>query len=103
MLDANDSNIHAEGGEKRQCDDLTAHSITKFGLKEEIAKLVVRKKLAKQRHLVIEKGIDPEYLDSLFPDLLSHFDPQHVNVSVTYATTLFVRSRPQPCIVFVHQ
>lgn len=48
------------------------------GLKEEIAKQVVRKKLAKLRHLVLEKAISPEYLDSLFPSLLEHFEPQTV-------------------------
>ena len=86
MLDTNDMNFSAGDEEKRQCDDRSTPSITKFGLKEEISKLVVRKKLAKQRHLVIAKGIQPEYLDSLFPDLLSHFDPQLVNVSVACDT-----------------
>ena len=56
--------------------------IMKSGIKEEITKQVVRKKLAKQRHLVIQKAIHPEYLDSLFPTLLSNFQPQTVHVSV---------------------
>ena len=84
----------AEGGEKRQPDDPPTPSISKFGLREEISKLVVRKKLAKQRHLVIEKGINPAYLDSLFPDLLSHFDPQVVNVSLLHTPATFLMSKP---------
>lgn len=90
MLDVIDANIPAEGGEKRQSDDPQTPSIIKYGLKGEISRLVVRKKLAKQRHLVIEKGIQPEYLDSLFPDLLSHFDPQVVNVSVQRTSVTFL-------------
>merc|ERR1712032_644013 len=42
------------------------------------SKLVVRKKLAKLRHLIIPKAIAPEYLDSLFPALLNLFKPQTV-------------------------
>jgi hypothetical protein len=57
--------------------------IIKSGVIEEITKQVVRKKLAKQRHLVIEKAIHPEYLDSLFPTLLSNFQPQTVHVSIS--------------------
>jgi hypothetical protein len=52
--------------------------LVRTGLKEEIAKQVVRKKLAKLRHLVLEKAIHPEYLDSLFPRLLPLFQPQPV-------------------------
>lgn len=54
------------------------NDIVRSGLKEEIAKQVVRKKLAKLRHLVLEKAFSPEYLDSLFPSLLEHFEPQRV-------------------------
>jgi hypothetical protein len=94
MLDVIDMNAPAEDGQKRQPDDPPTASITKFGLKQEISKRVVRKKLAKQRHLVIEKGIKPEYLDSLFPDLLSHFDPQVVNVSFLSTPAIFLLSKP---------
>lgn len=45
----------------------------------EISKQVIRRKLARQRHCVIEKAIDSEYLDSLFPELLHLFEPQEVN------------------------
>ena len=48
-------------------------------LKDEIVKQVVRKKLAKQRHVVLLKAIDPAYLDELFPKLLELFNPQTVN------------------------
>jgi len=47
-------------------------------VKEEISKLVLRKKLAKQRHLVLDRAIEPSYLDSLFPEMLKLFDPQTV-------------------------
>uniref|UniRef100_A0A7S2VDP8 Fe2OG dioxygenase domain-containing protein n=1 Tax=Entomoneis paludosa TaxID=265537 RepID=A0A7S2VDP8_9STRA len=48
-------------------------------VKEEMIKMVLRKKLAKQRHVVLPKAIDPSYLDSLFPQMLKLFDPQTVN------------------------
>jgi hypothetical protein len=48
------------------------------GLKDEIAKKVVRQKLAKLKHLVLTKAINESYLDSLFPKLLELFHPQTV-------------------------
>ena len=54
------------------------NSFVRSGLQEEIAKGVVRKKLAKMRHLVLKEAIDPSYLDSLFPSLLKLFNPQEV-------------------------
>lgn len=59
---------------------LNSASIARDGLIEEISKKVLRKKLAKQRHLVIEKAIHPNYLDSIFPTMLDLFDPQIVHV-----------------------
>lgn len=55
-------------------------SLIRDGVESEISKRVIRQKLAKLRHLVIEKGIAPEYLDVLFPLLLKHFQPQTVMV-----------------------
>ncbi len=55
--------------------------IVRPGSAKEIPRGVLRKKLQKQRHLVIEKCIEPSYLDSLFPDILNLFDPQTVTVS----------------------
>ena len=46
---------------------------------KEISKYVLRGKLQKLRHLVLKEVISTEYLDSLFPDLLKHFDPQTVH------------------------
>jgi len=54
-------------------------SIVQEGILEKIPRLVVRQKLNKMRHLVIPEGIRTEYLDSLFPDLLSYFHPQSVS------------------------
>ena len=68
------------GDEKKE--DGQQPFISDGGLKVTISKMVVRKKLAKQRHLVIDRGINPEYLDSLFPALLELFKPQIVNVSL---------------------
>lgn len=45
---------------------------------QQIPKGVLRKKLSKMRHLVIEKGINPQYLDSIFPTILKLFKPQTV-------------------------
>jgi hypothetical protein len=53
-------------------------SFVRPNLASEITKQVIRKKLVKQRHLVIEKAIDPAYLDSLFPQILQLFKPQTV-------------------------
>lgn len=47
-------------------------------LHQEISKQVLRHKLQKLRHLVIQQAISPDYLDSLFPQLLQHFYPQTV-------------------------
>ncbi|KAL7579333.1 hypothetical protein ACA910_014009 [Epithemia clementina (nom. ined.)] len=55
------------------------HAFVRPTLKNEIVKQVVRKKLAKQRHVVLVKAIDPSYLDALFPSMLELFQPQTVN------------------------
>jgi hypothetical protein len=87
MLGTIDVNVTpVEGCKAKRPDDSNSTSscdkqVERAGLKAEISKQVVRKKLAKQRHLVVEKAIHPEYLDSLFPALLEHFEPQVVNVS----------------------
>jgi len=47
--------------------------------RKEINKQVIRRKLARQRHCVIEQAVSPSYLDSLFPKLLELFEPQLVN------------------------
>lgn len=52
--------------------------IAKEGVVKEIHKRVIRQKLNKLRHLVVEQGIRAEYLDTLFPKMLPHYDPQHV-------------------------
>jgi len=39
---------------------------------------VIRKKLAKMRHLNLAKAISPAYLDTLMPTIISLFDPQQV-------------------------
>jgi len=66
--------------DKKEGDCFYSFSIVRDGLTEEISRKVLRKKLAKQRHLVIKEAIHPEYLDSLFPSLLDLFDPQTVHV-----------------------
>jgi hypothetical protein len=53
------------------------HIVRKSAI-QEITKGVIRKKLAKQRHLVVEKCINTNYLDSLFPQILQNFQPQTV-------------------------
>ena len=63
-----------------------AKRIVRSGVKEEIAKQVVRKKLSKLRHLVVKEAISPEYLDSLFPTLLQLFKPQTVTVRALCAS-----------------
>jgi hypothetical protein len=45
---------------------------------KEIAKQVLRKKLSKQRHLVIKEAINPDYLDFIMPSLITLFRPQTV-------------------------
>ena len=52
--------------------------IAREGVIKQIHKKVVRQKLNKLRHLVIEQGISPGYLDTLFPQMLPNYHPQHV-------------------------
>mmetsp|Transcript_13890 Transcript_13890/g.19881 ORF Transcript_13890/g.19881 Transcript_13890/m.19881 type:complete len:216 (-) Transcript_13890:9-656(-) len=49
------------------------------GVFKEIVKGVLRKKLSKMRHLVINEAINCQYLDKLFPAILKLFSPQKVN------------------------
>lgn len=56
----------------------TKRIIIRPNIEKEIFKCVLRKKLGKMRHLVIEKGIEPKYLESLFPKILELFAPQTV-------------------------
>ena len=93
MFNVIDMNISTKDVQKGDLDNRSKHSITKPDLKEEISKLVVRKKLAKQRHLVIKEGISPEYLDSLFPSMLTHFDPQTVTVSLIFLYSLLRKDK----------
>lgn len=48
-------------------------------IQKEICRQVLRRKLAKQRHLVVPQAFDPVYLDSLFPETLRLFAPQTVH------------------------
>jgi hypothetical protein len=57
----------------------TNNTIVRTGVPKEISKQVLRQKLNKLRHLVIPQGIDPSYLDDLFPQMLDAFDPQTVH------------------------
>ncbi|CAJ1938024.1 unnamed protein product [Cylindrotheca closterium] len=63
-----------DSSEKTAC----VPTIARDGVVKEIHKKVVRQKLNKLKHLIIEKGISPDYLDTLFPQMLSHYHPQHV-------------------------
>jgi hypothetical protein len=56
----------------------TFSSFVRSAVKIEINKGVIRQKLQKQRHLVVERAIDPEHLDLIFPSLLKLFRPQTV-------------------------
>jgi hypothetical protein len=73
------SSITAASADTSTCsEDLSEGFIVREGVRKEICKQVIRKKLSKLRHLVIEKGISSEYLDSLFPRLLELFEAQKV-------------------------
>ena len=52
--------------------------VVRDNVQKEISKGALRKKLAKMRHLVIERGIEPAYLDLIFPKILGLFHPQTV-------------------------
>jgi hypothetical protein len=54
-------------------------AIVRDGVHKEIPKQVLRQKLSKLRHLVVPRGINPNYLDTLFPQMLQEFDPQTVH------------------------
>lgn len=47
--------------------------------KKQISKNVLRCKLNKLRHLVLQELISPQYLEDLFPQIISLFDPQIVH------------------------
>ncbi|GMH46311.1 hypothetical protein TrRE_jg2090, partial [Triparma retinervis] len=53
-------------------------TILKDDIHKEISKGVLRKKLAKMRHLVVKEAIKPSYLDSLMPKIIEKFWPQQV-------------------------
>lgn len=46
--------------------------------RQSITKQVIRKKLSKMRHLVMPKLISPNYLDIIFKEIKSNFEPQTV-------------------------
>ena len=56
----------------------THRGIVREGVFQEIPRLVVRQKLQKCRHLVLPQAIQPDFLDSLFPQLVQQFEPQMV-------------------------
>lgn len=64
-----------EGSEKTT----SSSSFVRSTVYKEISKQVIRRKLARQRHCIIEQAISPQYLDALFPQLLKLFHPQAVN------------------------
>mmetsp|Transcript_44100 Transcript_44100/g.134281 ORF Transcript_44100/g.134281 Transcript_44100/m.134281 type:complete len:274 (+) Transcript_44100:197-1018(+) len=66
-------------GRTRTEEEPSRQDIAKVGVYKEISKEVLRKKLVKMRHLVIKQGIQPRYLDALFPSILEGFEPQVVN------------------------
>jgi len=53
--------------------------LTSPTLTADITKGVIRKKLAKMRHLCVTNAVLPSYLDTLMPDILRLFRPQVVN------------------------
>jgi hypothetical protein len=53
-------------------------SFVRSDVYREISKQVIRKKLAKQKHLYLKEAICTTYLDSIFDDLERLFDPQTV-------------------------
>jgi hypothetical protein len=68
-----------EDKDKPKNEDEHETGIARSTVKKEICRQVLRKKLAKQRHLVVPQAFHPSYLDSLFPETLRLFDPQTVH------------------------
>lgn len=56
----------------------SASGMAKDGVAKEITRGVIRAKLAKRRHLVIQQGIRPAYLDGIMPAIIENFHPQTV-------------------------
>ena len=52
--------------------------MAKDGIAKEITRGVIRAKLAKMRHLVIQQGIRPAYLDGIMAAIIENFRPQTV-------------------------
>ena len=53
--------------------------LCKEGLHEEISKGVLRKKLAKMRHLIVKEAVRPEYLDTLMPLIIEVRGAMRIN------------------------
>ena len=73
------STTHFTSQTTENTDPPSSNDIVRDGVHKEIIKYVVRAKLQKLRHLVLKEVISPQYLDTLFPLMLQHFDPQTVH------------------------
>jgi hypothetical protein len=72
--------------------ETSSNDIVGESVEKQISKQVLRQKLSKLRHLVLPKGISPDYLDSLFPQLLKEFDPQQVTYNFWNGTDNSMRA-----------
>ena len=64
---------------KEHSSSVSDDDIVREGVIKEIHRKVLRQKLAKMRHLVLDKAINPEYLDKIFPQMIPDFHPQTVH------------------------
>lgn len=66
-----------------------------------LTKFVIRAKLQKLRHLVIQRAIRPNYLESIFPDIIRLFEPQLVqyNQGIDWKISCYLEVMPGgvPC------
>jgi hypothetical protein len=63
----------------RDCTNSSFHTeIVRTNIKKEICKAVIRCKLNERRHIIINEGINPNYLKEIFPYIVSNFNPQTV-------------------------
>ena len=77
QADAQHSNAASASKSTSTVHDL-AMAMAKDGIGREITRGVIRAKLAKTRHLVIQEGIRPAYLDAIMPAVIDNFRPQTV-------------------------
>ena len=81
--------------------ELDDDDIIEYDAVKSLTKHVIRAKLNKLRHLVIQRAIKPDYLENIYPDMVRYFNPQHVkyNQGIDWRISCYLEVMPGgvPC------